>query len=48
MEEILASFIEAVSCYFAWLAGEICEEYSPGEDEVEEILQAYLAFRAES
>ena len=45
IEEILASFIEAITDYYAWLCNEIYEEYTPNEDEVEEILQAYLASR---
>lgn len=42
MEEILGSFIEAISCYFAWLCNEISDESIPNEDDVEEILEAYL------
>lgn len=45
LEEILASFIEAISCYYAWLANEITEGSACDEAEVEEILQAYLAYR---
>ena len=45
IEEILTSFIEAITDYYAWLCNEIYEEYTPNEDEVEEILQAYLASR---
>lgn len=42
MEEILASFIEAISCYFAWITNQMVEEYQPDLEEVEEILQEYL------
>ena len=44
-EEILASFIEAISCYFAWLCHMISDDFICNEDEVEEILQEYLKFR---
>ncbi len=44
-EEILISFIEAITCYFAWLCNEICEDYIPDENDVEEILQEYLKTR---
>ena len=37
MEEILGSFVEAVTCYFAWLCNEITEDYLPNEKDVEEI-----------
>ena len=42
IEEILGSFIEALSCYFAWLCNIIDDKYIPNESEVEEILQEYL------
>ena len=45
IEEILTSFIEAITDYYAWLCNEIYEGYTPNEDDVEEILQAYLASR---
>ena len=45
MEEILTSFIEAITDYYAWLGNEMYEGYTPNEDEVEEILQAYLCSR---
>lgn len=47
MEEILASFIEAISQYFAWLTNTITETTEPNEAETEEILQAYLSERSE-
>ena len=42
MEEILVSFIEAISEYFAWLTNTITKVTQPDESEVEEVLQAYL------
>ncbi len=47
MEEILASFIEAISQYFAWLTNTITESNEPNDAETEEILQAYLSERSE-
>lgn len=41
-EEILASFIEAISCYFAWICNILTEGFKPDDTDVEEILQAYL------
>ena len=45
MEEILASFIEAIMCYYAWICNEIVG-YILNENDVEEILQAYLCSRS--
>ncbi len=45
IEEILTSFIEAITCYFAWICNEISENYVPDEKVVEEILQEYLKIR---
>lgn len=42
LEEILTSFIEAISRYYIWLMNENIDDYVPDEDEVEEVLQAYL------
>lgn len=42
MEEILTSFIEAISQYYAWLMNTITEGAEPEESVVEEVLQAYL------
>lgn len=42
MEEILASFIEAISLYYAWLTNSITDGAKPDLQEVEEVLQAYL------
>ena len=46
MEEILTSFIEAISLYFAWLTNTLADHTEPNDAEVEEILQAYLHDRA--
>ena len=43
MEEILASFIEAISQYFMWLTNTPITE--PNQDEIEEVLQAYTQRR---
>ncbi len=45
IEEILTSFIEAITDYYAWLCNEIYEGYTQNENDVEEILQAYLRSR---
>ena len=42
IEEILASFMEAISCYFAWLTNQMEEGFEPDLEQVEEILQKYL------
>ena len=42
LEEILTSFIEAISDYFAWLLNELTEDFIPSEQDTEEILEAYL------
>ena len=42
IEEILTSFIEAISQYYAWLANAITDDTQPDAYEVEEVLQAYL------
>ena len=42
IEEILSSFIDAITDYYAWLCNEMYEGYSSNEDDVEDILQAYL------
>ena len=46
MEEILTSFIEGIMCYYAWICNEMCDGYNPDEDDIEEILQAYLCSRS--
>ena len=42
MEEILTSFIEAITDYYVWLTNTLTEGYEPDERQVEEVLQAYL------
>ena len=42
MTEILTSFIEAISEYYAWLLNTNTDAYVPDRDEVEQVLQAYL------
>ena len=44
IEEILASFIEAITCYYAWLNNQMVEGFQPDSEQVEEILQKYLQF----
>lgn len=46
MEEILTSFIEAITDYFAWICNIITDSYKSSEADVEEILQAYLESKA--
>lgn len=45
IEEMLTSFIEGITCYFAWICNEISEDYIPNESDVEAILQEYLKTR---
>ena len=42
MEEILFSFIEAISLYYTWLTGAITEAHHPNEAETAEVLYTYL------
>ena len=42
IEEILTSFIEAISLYYAWLTNTLINDTKPNECEVDEVLQAYL------
>ena len=44
IKEILTSFIEAITDYYAWICNEL-EIYEQNENDVEEILQAYLQYR---
>jgi hypothetical protein len=46
LEDILTSLTEAVTDYYAWLCGEIDERYETNEDDVREIVHAYLRDRA--
>jgi hypothetical protein len=43
---IFTTLTEAVTDYYAWLCGEIDERYETNEDDVREIVQAYLRDRA--
>lgn len=47
VEEILTSFIEAITDYYAWLCGEITEEYLPDVATVDAILAAYLSSKSQ-
>ena len=42
VEEILTSFIAAITTYYAWLTNSLTEGYEPDERQVEEVLQAYF------
>lgn len=42
MEEVLKSFIEAISHYYAWLTNTIGGDWKLDDGEAEEIFQAYL------
>ena len=42
MDEILTSFIEAITYYFAWICNVIDDDFEPDEYVVEQILQEYL------
>lgn len=46
IEEILTSFIEAITDYYAWICNEIHEGYITDKNDVEEVLQAYLRYRS--
>ena len=41
VDRILTAFIEAVSCYFAWLSGMDMDRFQPDKELTEEILAAY-------
>ncbi len=45
MEEILTSFVEGLGDYYAWIRGEISEEYEVNEQWVEEVVEAYFRER---
>lgn len=42
VEEILFSFIEAISLYYAWLTNAITEDHQPDAAETAEVLYTYL------
>lgn len=41
MDEILGSFVEAITDYFAWICNEISDGYEVNEEDVDDVLQAY-------
>ena len=43
IEEILYSFIEAITEYYAWLTNTITDNAETDESEIEEVLQSYLS-----
>ncbi len=43
IEEILTSFIEAITQYYAWLTNTITDNAETDESEIEEVLQSYLS-----
>ena len=45
VEEILTSFIEAITDYYVWICNEIHDGYEADEEDVAEILQMYLHSR---
>jgi len=45
-EEVLTSFIEAITLYFIWLTDEITDDTQPDMGETEEVLDAYLRDRS--
>lgn len=45
MEQVLTSFIEAISAYYAWLTNSLTDGTAPDDGEVEEVLRAYLQDR---
>lgn len=48
VKEILRSFIEAITDYFAWICNEIADGFEMDENDVDEILEAYLNFRGDN
>ncbi len=43
LEEILTSFIQAISCYYAWICNQMDEGYESNQNDTEEILRLYLS-----
>ncbi len=41
IDEILCSFIEAISCYFAWILNIINDDFSVNDEDIEEVLKEY-------
>ncbi len=44
INDILGSFIEAITEYFTWICNEISEENEINQDDVDEILDEYIKF----
>ena len=45
IEEILTSFIDAISMYYAWLSNALTDNYTTDINATEEVLQAYLEYQ---
>lgn len=43
-EEILESFVEALTCYFALITNQISDDFEPKQDDVDEILDEYFKY----
>lgn len=43
MDDILISFIQAITCYFAWLSNEMDDAFTPDDELVNSIFEAYKA-----
>ncbi len=41
LDEILTSFIEAITIYFAWICNEVSQNFVPNDSDVHEVLQEY-------
>lgn len=45
IEEILSSFIDAISMYYVWLSNALTDDYATDINATEEVLQAYLEYQ---
>ena len=45
IEEILSSFIDAISMYYVWLSNALTDDYTTDINTTEEVLQAYLEYQ---
>ena len=45
IEEILSSFIDAISLYYVWLSNALTDDYATDINATEEVLQAYLEYQ---
>ena len=45
IEEILSSFIDAISMYYVWLSNSLTDDYATDINATEEVLQAYLEYQ---